>query len=1322
MGHKFRFIALLLVALTIVPLFAVPASAAYSYPMSLTIYYKDEAGNTLKSPYTGSFNAADHEGLKWYAPSISGYALKNDSDATITYEMLDKSFPASNYVRNGTATYTVVYVKTYTHLVNYLRADNNVPIGSAARKTAKPGTSYSFTSPSVTGMRPSKSTVSGTIGSSNTSETVYYYPITYTISYNANGGSGAPSSQTKSHGTDITLTTAKPTRTGHTFLGWSISSTSASAMYSSGDTFTLNANTTLYAVWSAKKYTISYDANGGTGAPASQTKIYGLTMNLSTTKPTRSGYTFKGWGTTSTATSALYQPGDSYSANSNRTLYAVWEQNAPTTYTVSYNANGGSGAPASQTKTHNVALTLSSTKPTRSGYTFKGWATSSSATTVSYSAGGSYTRNASITLYAVWQCNHPTSTRTYITGCDWEERCNNCGVVTATGTTHGPYSYGAWAYYSTSQHRRTKACNYGDYSTYEYASHSTTTNYEEYSATQHKKYSYCDTCSSTVGSASYEAHSFTTTTSGGKVTKTCSKCGYTESEDQTYTISYNANGGSGAPASQTKTHGVTLTLSLVKPTRSGYTFMGWATSSSATSASYSAGGSYTANASRTLYAVWQCSHISYDIRYVTSCDWERVCSNCGLVLATGTTHGPYNYSGWIYSNELSHSRVKSCQYGDFSEIEFGAHSTTVKFESVSATQHKYYDSCADCNHMIGTESLESHSFVSRTENGRIYHECSLCGYSYSEAVTYTISYNANGGDGEPAAQFKVHGETLTLSSTIPTRDGYDFLGWATTSTATSASYTAGGSYTGNANATLYAVWQRSVYTVTYNANGGSGAPSAQTKYYGGTVTIPSTIPTRTNHVFIGWATTSAATSVAYNPGDNYTDDASITLYAVWMERNYDFSVSDIAIEPNEVRQYGTATIRFRTDNWDRNLPYDNIPVEVLLNGSVIMSKTVNFTAYGVQNIVFDLNVGALEGTQTLEARINWADHASETRTGNNSVMTTFNVIKVAETSTEIIDMHGEYVEGREVVTSFYVNNEGSSDILPSDHVSFDFRVYKMDGANEVTVFEQTWNDVVIPATGRNLVYFKWKVPDDSAGTTLFYRGTINAADASREENADNNAQESSVMVKRQVVSQTPNTRYEDKAPAGYAGNVAAPAHERGKATWNMWVYEGGSLVLKNYGIQVLTGNPVISPSSGCTTAVHEGGNVWTMKSGYGIQLLFSYVMTDVPGFVEPTEAAYTNPQNVYATFPEYRYSTTEGNYRTLEYDGGCYRFYKNPDAEDRYNQDARLHFIPIYVENGNYVVSITVTEFWTPVGMITAVENSNVIKIDGTIYDDWYQG
>ncbi|MCM1391419.1 MAG: InlB B-repeat-containing protein, partial [Ruminococcus sp.] len=67
----------------------------------------------------------------------------------------------------------------------------------------------------------------------------------------------------------------------------------------------------------------------------------------------------------------------------------------------------------------------------------------------------------------------------------------------------------------------------------------------------------------------------------------------------TYTIKYDANGGSGAPSSQTKTHGVNLILSTTKPTRTGYTFLGWSTSSSTTSATYSAGGSYTSNSSAT---------------------------------------------------------------------------------------------------------------------------------------------------------------------------------------------------------------------------------------------------------------------------------------------------------------------------------------------------------------------------------------------------------------------------------------------------------------------------------------------------------------------------------------------------------------------------------------------------------------------------------------------------------------------------------------------------------------------------------------------------
>ena len=98
-----------------------------------------------------------------------------------------------------------------------------------------------------------------------------------------------------------------------------------------------------------------------------------------------------------------YQAGGTCAKNENLTLYAVWKAN---TYTVTYNANGGSGAPSKQTKTYGVTLTLSSTKPTRTNYTFKGWGTSASTTTVSYSAGDKYSKNANITLYAIWELSY----------------------------------------------------------------------------------------------------------------------------------------------------------------------------------------------------------------------------------------------------------------------------------------------------------------------------------------------------------------------------------------------------------------------------------------------------------------------------------------------------------------------------------------------------------------------------------------------------------------------------------------------------------------------------------------------------------------------------------------------------------------------------------------------------------------------------------------------------------------------------------------------------------------------------------------------------
>ena len=146
---------------------------------------------------------------------------------------------------------------------------------------------------------------------------------------------------------------------------------------------------------------VSFDANGGTVSAESK-KVY-LNANYGTLPtPTRTGYTFNGWytakngGTKITSNSVVNITAD-------QTLYAQW---TPKTYTVTYNANGGSGAPSAQTKVYGTNLTLSSTIPTRTGYTFKGWATSASGS-VAYVAGATYTSNSEATLYAVWQANTP---------------------------------------------------------------------------------------------------------------------------------------------------------------------------------------------------------------------------------------------------------------------------------------------------------------------------------------------------------------------------------------------------------------------------------------------------------------------------------------------------------------------------------------------------------------------------------------------------------------------------------------------------------------------------------------------------------------------------------------------------------------------------------------------------------------------------------------------------------------------------------------------------------------------------------------------------
>lgn len=157
-------------------------------------------------------------------------------------------------------------------------------------------------------------------------------------------------------------------------------------------------------------------------------------------------------------------------------------------------------------------------------------------------------------------------------------------------------------------------------------------------------------------------------------------------------------------------------------------------------------------------------------------------------------------------------------------------------------------------------------------------------FSLPSIKQYTVTYNANGGSGAPAQDTKWYNVNLTLSKTVPTKEGYTFQGWATSQNG-SVAYTAGGTYKSNADVTLYAVWGANTWSVVYNENAGEDAVSnmpdgSQTKTYGETLILSGNVPTRTRYNFLGWATSPDGEAV-YSAGGEYTDDSSVTLYAVW---------------------------------------------------------------------------------------------------------------------------------------------------------------------------------------------------------------------------------------------------------------------------------------------------------------------------------------------------------------------------------------------------------------------------------------------------------
>ncbi len=159
----------------------------------------------------------------------------------------------------------------------------------------------------------------------------------YEISFNANGGTGEMANLSINYDQTKSLTEVGFTKTGYNFEGWATTEGSNTVVYEDGANYTMQSTSTvtLYAVWTANDYTVSFHANGGQGSMSDQTITYDDTAALKANTFTRIGYTFAGWATSANG-NAVYADGANYTMQSADTvvLYAVWQEIKPNSITI----------------------------------------------------------------------------------------------------------------------------------------------------------------------------------------------------------------------------------------------------------------------------------------------------------------------------------------------------------------------------------------------------------------------------------------------------------------------------------------------------------------------------------------------------------------------------------------------------------------------------------------------------------------------------------------------------------------------------------------------------------------------------------------------------------------------------------------------------------------------------------------------------------------------------------------------------------------------------------------------------------------------------
>ena len=706
-----------------------------------------------------------------------------------------------------------------------------------------------------------------------------WYPETETctVAFNRNGGSGTviPSRTVKAGDSIILPGQGDISRPRHTFGGWNTKADGTGTRYGVGDSYPVTRDSVFYAQWNINTYTVSFDANGGSGAaPSAQAANAGSRITLPNQSGlSKTGYTFGGWNTKADNTGTQYGIGASYPVSGNSTLYAFWN-NRTETCTVTFNANGGTGtAPSGQTVIAGSTITLpGGGSLSRNGYIFGGWNTSAYGTGTNSNPGDSYTpARDNIILYAKWDLTYTVSfDANGGSGTAPSAQTVPAGsVIVLPGRgelTKGEDTFGGW-----NANAAGTGANYGEGALYP-----------------------------VNGDGRLYAN---------WIRKT--------DNPVYYTVTFNANGGSGmAPAAQTVLAGSTITLpngdGLEKD---GSEFGGWNTNASGTGTNSNPGDSLTVTGTITLYAKWDLTcTVTFNANGATSGTAPAAITvKAGSVIIlpgpgglskTECTFGGWNTNaagtGANYSEGALYTVTDSITlYARW--LNDGRVYCTVTFETNGGSPVG--------NAIVPKDTPVGQPSPPPTRTGYTFaawfDKKLNTVYNFASVVTidiwlraewtpniYTVIYDRNADDAAGTMENSSH--TYDVDKPLNnakdfTRTGYTFAGWART--AGGAAEYADEARVINLTAvaegavTLYAKWNPITYIVTYNSNGGTGTMPNSSHTYDVDKNLTSNAFTRTGHTFAGWARTPSG-DVEFANGASVknltaTAGAAVPLYAKW---------------------------------------------------------------------------------------------------------------------------------------------------------------------------------------------------------------------------------------------------------------------------------------------------------------------------------------------------------------------------------------------------------------------------------------------------------